>query len=69
MQPVCSIDDGKGRLAADAPIGSLGHRYDEGPRLVIEGVCEGREVFLQVLAYAPEDEEPGMKLDLRRPER
>jgi hypothetical protein len=44
---------------------SLGFPHDEGPRLVVEGVYQGREVFLQVLAYAPEDEEPGMRLDTR----
>ena len=42
---------------------SLGFPHDEGPRLVVEGVLQGRKVFLQVLAYAPEDEEPGMRLD------
>lgn len=46
---------------------SLGFPHDEGPRLVVEGVYQGRRVFLQVLAYAPEDEEPGMKLNTTRP--
>ena len=46
---------------------SQGFPHDEGPRLVVEGVYQGRQVFLQVLAYAPEDEEPGMKLDTIRP--
>ena len=46
---------------------SLGFPHDEGPRLVVEGVLQGREVFLQVLAYAPEDEEPGMRLDTSPP--
>jgi hypothetical protein len=46
----------------------MGFPHDEGPRLVVEGVYQGRQVFLQVLAYAPEDEEPGMKLDTTRPE-
>jgi len=36
---------------------------DDGPRLVVEGVYQGREVLLQVLAYAPEGEEPGIKVD------
>ena len=45
---------------------SLGSPYDEGPRLSIEGVYQGRELFLQVLAYAPEDEEPSMKLNTTR---
>jgi hypothetical protein len=46
---------------------SLGFPHDEGPRFVIEGVCQSRSVFLQVLAYAPDDEEPGMKLNTTRP--
>ena len=45
---------------------SLGFTHDEGPKLVLEGVYQGRKVFLQVLAYAPEDEEPGMKLSTIR---
>lgn len=40
---------------------SLGFSDDEGPQVSIEGVYEGREVYVQILAYAPEDEEPGMK--------
>jgi hypothetical protein len=46
---------------------SMGFPHDEGPRVVVEGVYQGHRVFLQVLAYAPEDEEPGMKLDTNRP--
>ncbi len=42
---------------------SLGFLSGEGPHVSIEGVYQGHEVFIQVLAYAPEDEEPGMKLD------
>ena len=38
----------------------------EGPYVYVEGVIWGREVFLQVLASPPEDEEPGMKLDATR---
>jgi len=41
---------------------SLGFPGDEGPRVVIEGIYQGHELCLQVLAYAPEDEEPGMKV-------
>jgi hypothetical protein len=44
---------------------SLGYPNGEGPHVSIEGVYQGHEVFVQVLAYAPEDEEPGMKLDTR----
>ena len=45
----------------------MGFPHDEEPRLVVEDVYQERQVFLQVLAYAPEDEEPGMKLDTDRP--
>ena len=41
---------------------SLGFPSDNGPHISIEGVFQGREVFLQVFAYAPKDEKPGMKL-------
>jgi len=44
---------------------SLGFPDDEGPRVSIEGIYDGQEVFLQVLAYAPDVEEPGMKIDMR----
>ena len=44
---------------------SLGFPGGEGPHVSVEGVYEGHEVFVQVLAYAPDDEEPGMKLDTR----
>jgi hypothetical protein len=39
------------------------------PHVAIEGVVQGREVYLQVLAYAPEGEEPGLKLDATRQRR
>ena len=42
---------------------SLGFGEDEGPYMVIEGTFQGQPVYLQVLAHAPEDKEPGMKLD------
>ena len=45
---------------------ALGLTYPEGPHISIEGVFQGREVYLQVLAYAPEGEEPGLKLDATR---
>ena len=45
---------------------SLGFPHDEGPRLVVEGACQGHEVLLQVSAYAPDDEEPGMRFDTAR---
>ena len=38
--------------------------YDnEGSHISIEGIYRGQKVYLKVLAYAPDDEEPGMKLD------
>jgi len=45
---------------------SLGFSQTEGPRVWIEGTFRGKELLLQVLAYAPEDEEPGMKLNVFR---
>ena len=45
---------------------ALGLNWPEGPHVFIEGVFRGREVCLQVLANAPEDEEPGLKLDTTR---
>jgi hypothetical protein len=39
---------------------------DEGSYVSIEGVYQGHEVLVQVLAYAPEDEGPGMKVDTRQ---
>ena len=44
----------------------MGFPADEGPRIGVGGVFRGRPVFLQVLAAAPEDEQPGMKLDTLR---
>src|SRR5690349_20532387 len=37
--------------------------WPEGPHVSIEGIFRGREVYLQVLTYAPEDDEPGLKLE------
>ncbi len=45
---------------------SLGYPGGDGPHVSIEGAFQGHEVFLQVLAYAPEDTEPGIKLDRTR---
>ena len=36
---------------------------DDGPHISIEGTYQGHHVWLRVLAGAPEDEEPGLKLD------
>ena len=43
---------------------AFGLTLDDGPHVSIDGIYQGREVFLQVQAYAPDDEEPGMKADL-----
>ena len=45
---------------------SLGYPNGDGPHVAIEGVYQGHEVFLQVLAYPPDDEEPGMKINTQR---
>ena len=39
---------------------------DEAPCISIEGEYAGREVWLRVLAFAPDDEEPGMKIDVNK---
>jgi len=43
---------------------SFGPHDYEGPHISVEGVYQGHHVYLQVLAEAPEDEEPGFKVDL-----
>ncbi len=48
---------------------SFGPHDNLGPHVSIEGVYQGHEVWLQVLAEAPEDEEPGFKVDLLGPRR
>jgi hypothetical protein len=49
---------------------TLGLADTEGPHLYVEGVYQGRDVFLRVLALAPEDEEPGLKFHTTdRPQR
>jgi hypothetical protein len=42
---------------------AIGVNDADGPHIHVEGKFQGREVFLQVLAYPPDDEEPGLKLD------
>ena len=41
----------------------LGLCRREGPLIWVEGVYHGREVYVTVLARAPEDEEPGAKVE------
>jgi hypothetical protein len=36
---------------------------DDGPHISLEGTYQGHAVWLRVLAEAPDDEEPGLKLD------
>jgi len=43
---------------------SFGPHDSLGPHISIEGIYQGHEVWLQILAEAPEDEEPGFKVDL-----
>jgi len=42
---------------------AIGLNDPAGPHVTIEGVFQGREVSLHVLAYAPDGEEPGLKFD------
>lgn len=37
---------------------------DEGPRVSIEGLYQGRDVWLRILAEPPAGEAPGMELDV-----
>lgn len=41
----------------------FGPHDPEGPHISIEGIYQGHNISLQVLAEAPDDEEPGIKLD------
>jgi hypothetical protein len=45
---------------------ALGLNDPDGPHIHVEGKFLGREVFLQLLAYAPEDEETGLKFDVTK---
>lgn len=48
---------------------ALGLNWSEGPHVYVEGVYEGHEVYLKVLAQAPEGEEPGIKVNtVRKPQ-
>ena len=42
---------------------SFGPHDQEGPHISVEGVYQGHHVYLKVLAEAPEDEEPGFRVD------
>lgn len=54
---------------ADFGWSALGLNDEGGPHIWVEGVFRGQPVFLQVLSTAPDDEEPGMKLDTIRKRR
>ena len=43
-----------------------GYHGSEPPFVSVEGIYEGREVFLRVLSAAPDGEEPGMKFQVTR---
>ncbi len=45
---------------------AFGPHDQEGRHISIEGVYDGHHVYLQVLSDAPEDEEPGFKVDLAK---
>ncbi len=44
----------------------LGPHDQDGPNLSFDGVYDGHEVWLTVLSRAPDDEEPGFKVDVTR---
>lgn len=44
---------------------SLGPDDPERPHISIEGIYRGHEIWLRVLTYAPDDEEPGIKLNVK----
>jgi hypothetical protein len=48
---------------------ALGLGDPEGPYVYIEGMYDGREVFVQMLASPPEDEEPTLKFNATRQRR
>jgi len=45
----------------------LGPQDKLGRHIVLDGVYQGHEVCLRVLAEAPDDSEPGFKVDLSKP--
>jgi hypothetical protein len=47
---------------------AIGLPDGEGPHISLEGVYQRHEVVVRVLAYAPEDEEPGTKFDTTKGE-
>jgi hypothetical protein len=49
----------------DSRWNALGLVPGEGPCLSVEGKFQGHNLFLRILAYAPDDEEPSIKVDSR----
>ena len=45
---------------------AFGPHDPEGQHVSFEGVYDGHTIYLQVLSEAPEDEEPGFKVDLTK---
>jgi len=45
---------------------ALGLNCPEGPHVALDGIFQGREIYLQVLACVPEGEAPGWKFDATR---
>ncbi len=41
----------------------MGPHDEDGAHFSIEGIFQGHEVWVRILAEAPEDEEPGMEID------
>jgi hypothetical protein len=70
VEPGFSLDLEQLRAAfesiSDFGWNALGLNDPDGPHVYVEGIFRGREVFLQVLAHAPEGEEPGLRLDATR---
>ncbi len=66
VSPGFSLDLEQARAAFEQVAGMQWsvHYHLDGPEISIEGRYQGHEVVLRILAEAPEDEEPGMALDL-----
>ena len=45
---------------------AIGEHDPDGPHIWVEGYYREREVYLRILARAPEDEEPGTKFDVNK---
>lgn len=72
LGPGYSLDVEKLRQAFDVVEESVWHPHglgpedENGPCLAIKGRFQDRSICLRVLAYAPEDESPGLKYDTNR---